>query len=444
MSTDDNRDIDAEGPLSLEDALLLATRLHRLRQLEEARAIYHAVLEAAPEHPDALQFLGILEHQSNNDELAFEYMQRALNKLPNAPGMHQNLGNILLELRRYAEAADAYDRCAALGGKTAELLNNIGIMRRQQGQYEAAEAAYLEALKLDPDSIDAFNGYGRLLVHQGRHKEALEQYANALARDSTNPVARSRLGFALCLLGRVDEAAQVYREWLELEPDNATAKHYLAACSQQDIPQRASEAYVVATFDGFAQSFDAKLEALNYRAPSLVGAALEKQLGEAKAALDVLDAGCGTGWCKPFLRPYARKLVGVDLSTGMLEKAKLRGGYDDLFRGELTAFIQAHPASFDVIVTSDTLCYFGDLNAVCAAAFQALRPGGQLFFTVEALKDNVDGVKLHPFGRYSHSRAHLSEALASAGFAPPLIEEDVLRNEAAVPVDGFIVSAKRT
>ena len=40
----------------------------------------------------------------------------------------------------------------------------------------------------------------------------------------------------------------------------------------------------------------------------------------------VLDAGCGTGLCGPLLRPYAKRLVGVDLSSGMLERARAAVG----------------------------------------------------------------------------------------------------------------------
>src|SRR5688572_21377267 len=118
MLLDDNRDIDPEKPLDLDDALLLGTRLHRLSHLDEAHGLYTAVLDAAPEQPDALMFLGILEHQRQQHELALSYVQRALVQLPNVAAVHQNLGNILLGLGRFAEAQSAYERCLLLGGKS--------------------------------------------------------------------------------------------------------------------------------------------------------------------------------------------------------------------------------------------------------------------------------------------------------------------------------------
>ena len=97
----------------------------------------------------------------------------------------------------------------------------------------------------------------------------------------------------------------------------------------------------------------------------------------------MLDAGCGTGLCGPLLVPYARRLIGVDLSEGMLALAKEKHVYDALIKGELTDHMRAQPAAFDVIVSADTLVYFGDLESVVGAAAGALRPNGLFIFTLE-------------------------------------------------------------
>ena len=52
------------------------------------------------------------------------------------------------------------------------------------------------------------------------------------------------------------------------------------------------------------------------------GKALERIEGAPRGELEIVDAGCGTGLLAPHLRPYARRLVGVDLSPKMLEKAR--------------------------------------------------------------------------------------------------------------------------
>ena len=256
-----------------------------------------------------------------------------------------------------------------------------------------------------------------------------------------HPEARRLLALAHYTLGEVDKAISVFEEWVREEPDDPIARHMLAACSGRDVPERASDAFVEKTFDSFAASFDAKLASLAYRAPSLVAEMLAHAGVAASRSLDVLDAGCGTGLCGPLVAPYARRLVGVDLSEGMLARARARNVYDELARRELTAYLRDSPASFDVIVSADTLVYFGPLDAVAAAAAGALRPGGVLLFTVEELSDGA-GYSINPNGRYRHASGYLERVLADAGLECEIVPAE-LRLEAGEPVAGLVVRATK-
>ncbi len=241
--------------------------------------------------------------------------------------------------------------------------------------------------------------------------------------------------------GDTDRALAVAEEWAREEPDSATARHSLAAISGRDVPARASDAFVETAFDRFAATFDSKLAALEYRAPDLVIQAVRAACGAPDGSLVVFDAGCGTGLCGPLLRPFAAELIGADLSSGMLEKAQQRDCYDGLVKAELTAYLDEHPGRFDLIVSADTLCYFGDLHAVLSAARRALKPGGCLAFSVEAGPEQA-GFRLNPHGRYSHHPDYVSAALLAAGLEPVANDDVVLRMEARRPVAGSVVTAR--
>jgi predicted TPR repeat methyltransferase len=219
----------------------------------------------------------------------------------------------------------------------------------------------------------------------------------------------------------------------------------LAACTGRNVPARASSEFVEKTFDSFAASFESKLQKLSYRAPMLLAAMLEQTGLEPAKRLDVLDAGCGTGLCGPLVAPFARRLTGVDLSTGMLEQAEAKQVYDELVRTELTEYLRVNRGTFDLIVSADTLVYFGDLGGVLDAAAGALRPNGLFVFSLEhaVRADAVADYRLEFHGRYSHRRAYVARLLTRAGFRPEIAEAE-LRMEAGAPVAGLVVCARKS
>ena len=127
----------------------------------------------------------------------------------------------------------------------------------------------------------------------------------------------------------------------------------------------------------------------------------------------------------------------------MLALAREKNVYTDLQQCELTEFLRARHEAFDVMVSADTLVYFGDLLEFCAAAAGALRRSGLLVFTLEHAvgEDNIDyRPELH--GRYSHSLAYVKRVLTQSGLTAEA-ETAELRNEAGAPVAGLVVRATK-
>jgi len=434
--------------MSLADGLAYATRLHREGQLDAAETIYRRVLDVAPDHADALHFLGVLIHQRGDRDTAIELIRRSIAIDPALADRYVNLGNVLAEWGELDEAAANYRQAISCAHAAAAVLanawSNLGAARRNQERYEAAAAAYEKAIEFAPGHADAYNNYGNLLLIQGHVKEAVGCYCKAITIAPRNPQTRPLLGLAYYRLGQLDDAAMVYRAWLADEPDNPVALHMFAACSGENVPERASDAYVETTFDNFAESFDAKLHRLDYRAPQLVAETVVRIVGGGQIR-HILDAGCGTGLCGPLLKPYSARITGVDLSGGMLERARTRGVYDELVKGELSAYLAANPMAYDLVVSADTLVYFGSLDSVLRAAREALLPGGILAFTLEAMSSegSTADYRINPHGRYSHRRDYVHRLLMSVGYSQISMEEAVLRKEGGVPVAGFVVSCRK-
>lgn len=432
---------------SLPDLLEHAISHVRHGRRAEAEQALRAILRHWPDQPDALHYLGVLRHGQGRTEEAVALVRRALEQIPEHAPTWSNLGNILLSSGQVDAAVEAYERSLALAGdqpEAASPLNNLSTIYRKQGRPAEAEAACRKAVTLAPDFAEGWYNLSQLLMDRGAIEEGVLANSRAVALWPSHLQARNQVIRALVLLGERERAAKLYREWLAEEPDNPVAQHQLAACLGEQVPERASDAYVEQVFDAFAGSFDAKLEMLHYRAPELVAQALAAAAGPGQASLDIVDAGCGTGLCGPLLKPWARHLAGCDLSEGMLRRAAPRQVYDALHKAELVHYLHTQPARFDAVVSADTLCYFGDLHEAMVAAQRCLRPGGWLIFTVEALPEGAtDPHRLQGNGRYAHGCAHLEAAIAAAGLRCLAIQADVLRHEAGRPVAGWLVSAAK-
>jgi predicted TPR repeat methyltransferase len=389
----------------------LGNVLFDLGQLSDAAGCYRRALDADPGHPDAAALYNLARtlHRQGQTSLAIPFYRKALQFRPRLHSAYGELGMALLETGKPQEAIRCHQRALELDPDEPAAHFYSGRTLLTLLQFDAAEAAFRRTLELDPRSNDAYRALGQVLDGGGRQNE----------------------------LPALAEA------WLRARPGDPEAMHYQTAWTGQETPQRASDEFVRATFDGFAEDFDRVVQTLNYRAPQLLHAAVGVFCEERGGTLDILDAGCGTGLCGPLLRAWAKRLVGVDLSGGMLDRARRRQTYDELVEGELTAYLRRHTKAFDVILSADTLVYFGDLDPVLSAAVEALRSEGCLAFTLERLTaaEPDAAYRLQSHGRFSHSEDYVRQRLAVAGLNVSAFEQVILRTEGGQEVNGLLVVA---
>jgi predicted TPR repeat methyltransferase len=102
-------------------------------------------------------------------------------------------------------------------------------------------------------------------------------------------------------------------------------------------------------YDVWAKDYDNDLDDLRWSAPQ---AAADRCNHFARAGAQVLDAGCGTGLVGVALAAYGHtRLVGLDLSTGMLERSAERGVYSELHQGSLLDRLPFDDGRFGSVVS---------------------------------------------------------------------------------------------
>lgn len=109
----------------------------------------------------------------------------------------------------------------------------------------------------------------------------------------------------------------------------------------------------------------------------------------------ILEAGCGTGLVLSRLKPAAIQAIGIDISAGMLLRAKAR----DLSVVQSPIDTLPFPDNyFDTVVSFKVLAHIPNIKAALAELARVTRPGGHLileFYNRYSLRTFIKKIK-HP------------------------------------------------
>ncbi len=421
-----------------------------LRNGRTAQAIdtYRKGLQQQPDNPLLHFNLGVGLAQSGNAEGAVASYRRAIELHPPYAQAWFSLGNAQRDLQRPAEAEKAYREAIALEPAYADAHANLAALLATRDDFAGAAQSCLTALKTAPDHIHALRNLSLSLYKLGRYAEGTEVTFRALAVAPDDTMLHYHMGemlYGLMRAGALAQAQEHARRWRAENREHPVAAHMAAAILGEGAPDRAQDSYVRETFDRFAEDFEEALARLGYHLPEIL-CGIAKDALDGRRGLTILDAGCGTGLCAPHLKPLAAKLIGVDLSGGMLAKARARGLYDSLHEAELGAFLAAAKDRYDLTIAADVFCYFGALAPSFAAIADRTAPQGLFGFTVEAMQDAppTEAYRLGATGRYQHDAAYVRSALQDAGFEILRFDDVKGREEMGEPVPFFLVLARRT
>lgn len=187
----------AEVPLQLgreqkaDIEFALGVSAERQGRVEEAKAIYHEVVKAAPKRADVHHRLALLYSRQGECEAAEEYYLKAVQLEP---------GNALLH-------------------------GDLGYNYYLQEKWPEAEARLRRAIELDGRLARARNNLGMLLARTGREAEAMHQFAKA---GCDRAQASANLALAMALEGRIESAQEEYQRALRQNPNLKGARDMLA------------------------------------------------------------------------------------------------------------------------------------------------------------------------------------------------------------------------
>ena len=170
-------------------------------------------------------------------------LKRAVEFDPSNPAAIFELGSLLRNLGRNADALELFLRYAQLVPNDYQGLGQIGSCLGDLGRYTEAESYLRRAVALAQDPITYYD-LGFVLTRMGRLTEAIREYERALERDPTHVRARTNLAVNLVNLGQLERASRELRRALEIDPENATAHTNLGlVLAQQGQLERAVQEF---------------------------------------------------------------------------------------------------------------------------------------------------------------------------------------------------------
>lgn len=117
-------------------------------------------------------------------------LQEAAAKDPKNKNAWTELGNILMDTKRYAEAVEPYGKALELDPKNVDVRVDMGTCLREAGKPDQAVREYRKALELNPNHINANKNMGVVLTYDLKDgKQAVKYFEKALALAPSAPDA---------------------------------------------------------------------------------------------------------------------------------------------------------------------------------------------------------------------------------------------------------------
>ena len=199
----------AIDPDDAEAHAYLGQSLHGLGRLQEALRCADAALSRRPDFAQAHNARGSYLAELQDPDAALAAFDEALRLAPGFVAAWFNRAAVLEKLGRGQEARSSYQRVlelTSLAPQSAPVLTDRGNALLQLDRWEEALESYERAIRLDPRYAPIYANRGTVLRYLGRLEEAADSYGRAIELNFDVPLARMGRAHTRLLAGRLEEA----------------------------------------------------------------------------------------------------------------------------------------------------------------------------------------------------------------------------------------------
>lgn len=402
----------------------------------QAEDICRQVLEHSPRTSEAYNILGMVYQEQGRIEDAIIALRRAVEFDATNANAFFNLGNVLGLHGDFDRAAAAFRKGLTLAPRSAKARNYLGLALARLGKIDDAIHSLKKATELDPHYGEAWFNLGDIYYCQGNLQQAVETYQRCIKFIPDFTEAHFNLGIAQHDLKLLPEAIKSLKRTIELDPGHAPALHMLSALTGE-TPDRTPARVVTNLFDQYADRFDTDLvNRLKYTIPDRLRRLFADAAPVGSRLAKVMDLGCGTGLSGQAFHDIADYIAGIDISGKMLEQARKKKIYNDLFKGDICEQLQQLTDLYDMFIAADVMIYIGNLGPLFDAVSNKTRSGAFFVFSVESHQEQ--DFTLQPSGRYAHASSYISRIAVAHDFSIRAMEQTGIRKEGDTWIQGEI------
>lgn len=414
---------------------------YRREVWQQAMLAFQEAIKWRADYVDAYYQLALIHYQLRHARDSHHFFGVVLQLDATHVGARFHLACLLLQGHRYQEAKALFLNLLSTYPNHFETWVNLSHCYLALGAIDEAELALQKAHALMPDDVQVLFNLGVIAQYQRAFDVAESFYRAVLDRCANDVAAHYNLACIYLEKTQLAQAKAQLRRILTIAPVCTPATYLLCALEGETrSPKEAPAAYVTMLFNQYAHYYDAHMQSLSYVLPERMLTLWQSLRAEHAERFDfnILDLGCGTGKLGVVFQSYAACLLGVDLSAAMLEKARQKHIYTQLYEDDIVHYLhqQAVTQSMDLVLAADVLVYFGELDAVFAGIARIMKARSFFIFNVEQLL--VGEYQLQVSGRFAHSKQYIEETVMKQQLHIVLCHELVLRYRHQEPIMGWI------
>ncbi len=201
-----------------------AEKVFRQGHYQEATLMFASYTESHPKDVGGQYMLGLSAWKSGDRGKAEQALLRAVELDSGNVKVRTNLGRVLLEQGRPADALPHVEKALELKPDSYEIWRVLGNVKSELGRSEEALDAYRQALVRNAKDAWSMNNYGLVLIKLGRHEEALPPLARAIELNPRSPVFQNNLGVVLEQSGHLGGAYKAFSSAVEADSTYTKAK----------------------------------------------------------------------------------------------------------------------------------------------------------------------------------------------------------------------------